>query len=269
MHCILQDSTATYFILLPSVFVLRKFNHFRSRLPGRRWVRLPGWRWVRLPGWGRVGLPGRRWVGLAGWRWVGLPGWRWVGWRHVSRIGLCLWLPLDHDSWLRGWGLCAFSLLDHHGGGLCCRVHKVPADEKGPQPEPSTCPAETKVGYSAMCPVMMEEYNRSVATTVMMVMVMMETMMTVMMETMVTVMVMMDTMMMMTVPTMASPAPPLHRQLRFAVQDAHDDNDSASVRHAQLSEGRIKGLWQSRDCHVRLETRYWDTSKMAEFVGWK
>ena len=110
------------------------------------------------------------------------------------------------------------------------------ADEKGPQTEPSTCPAEAKVGHSPMRPVVVEEYNRSVMTTAMMVMV--ETMVMVVPNTMVMVvpntmvmvasnamMMVMDSVMV-PVPPVVSPAPPpstppLHRQLRFASQDAH------------------------------------------------
>ena len=260
---LLQDSTAADFIFLACVFVFGNFKLARCRLSGCWWVGLPGRRWVGLSGWWWVGLAGCWWVGLAGWWWVGLSGWwwvglsgcwwvglsgqwwvglsgwwwvglsgrRWVGWWHGSRIGLWLLLTLEYNfwwcfsSWLRGWGLCAFSL-DHHSSGLGCGCHKVPADEKGPQVEPTARPAEANVSHSTMWPVVVEENSRSVTTTTMM---MMESMSVMMMESM-TMMMESMTMMMnpMVVPVspMASPAPPpstppLHNQLRLTIQDTH------------------------------------------------
>ena len=261
---LLQDSTAADFIFLACVFVFGNFKLGRCRLSGcwwvglpgqwwvglsgRQWVGLSGRRWVGLSGRRWVGLSGRRWVGLTGRRWVGLSGWwwvglsscwwvrvagrRWVGWWHSSRIGLWLLLTLEYNfwwcfsSWLRGWGLCAFSL-DHHSSGLGCGCHKVPADEKGPQVEPTARPAEANVSHSTMWPVVVEENSRSVTTTTMMMM--MESMSVMMMESMTMMMESMSVMMNpMVVPVspMASPAPPpstppLHNQLRLTIQDTH------------------------------------------------
>ena len=92
------------------------------------------------------------------------------------------------------------------------------ADEKGPQSEPTTRPAESNMCHSAMWPVVVEENGRPVPPTMMMTesmtVVMMESMTVVMMESMTVVM---DTVMM-PVPPVASPAPtpstpPLHNQL--------------------------------------------------------
>ena len=105
------------------------------------------------------------------------------------------------------------------------------ANEKGPQAESATRSAKAKVCHSPVRPVVVEEYGRSVTTSMMVVVMMMKSMSVMMMESM--AVVMMESMAVMTdavmvpVSTMASSAgsptstPPLHNELRLTSQDTH------------------------------------------------
>ena len=140
-------------------------------------------------------------------------------------------------------------------------------NEKGPPAEPATRPAKAKVCHSAVWPVVVEEYGRSVTTSMMVVVMMMKSMAVVMMESMA---VMTDAVMV-PVSAMASSAgpptstPPLHNELRLTSQDTHrvwlreTTRDICYVCHRYASHAPL-------EMHVTVtcvQKRYRDTIRMA------
>lgn len=131
-------------------------------------------------------------------------------------------------------------------------------NEKGPPAEPATRPAKAKVCHSAVWPVVVEEYGRSVTTSMMVVVMMMKSMAVVMMESMA---VMTDAVMV-PVSAMASSAgpptstPPLHNELRLTSQYTHrvwlreTTRDICYVCHPVRQPRPTR---DARDCHVRTK----------------